>query len=77
MVRTDEQGLCHWDRIFLWCTTQSTYGTLPMPSEYIPSPNLHAVEPPKDHEENVATLIETIACIVHSLEHTLMSPLAL
>jgi hypothetical protein len=70
MVRTDERDLCHWDRMFPRCTTQSTYGTLPMPSEYIPGPNLHAAEPPKDHEENVATLIETIARIAHSLEHT-------
>jgi hypothetical protein len=71
MVHTKEGGQHQWKMMFPRCTTQSTHAsrTLPPPSEHVAGPNLHAAEPPKDHEENVATLIETVARIAHSLEH--------
>jgi hypothetical protein len=70
MVHTKEGGRCHWKTMFPRCTTQSTHAsrTLPPPSEHVAGPNLHAAEPPKDHEENVATLIETVARIAYSLQ---------
>jgi hypothetical protein len=71
MVHTKEGGRYHWKKMFPRCTTPSAHAsrTLPPPSEHVAGPNFHAAEPPMDHEENVATLIETVARIAHSLQY--------
>jgi hypothetical protein len=66
MVIFDQSNAYRWMYMFLWCEDLETYETLP--SEYVACPNFHAREVPKLHEERVATLIETIARIAHSVD---------
>jgi hypothetical protein len=66
MVIWDQSNAYRWMYMFPRCEDLETYETLP--SEYVACPNFHAGEVPKLHEERVATLIETIARIAHSVD---------
>ncbi|KAG1847034.1 hypothetical protein F4604DRAFT_1936071 [Suillus subluteus] len=60
-----------WMKMFPRCADQDDFVILPPESAYIDAPNFHASRAPKDHEEDVATLFETIARIAHSFHPTI------
>ncbi|KAG1758080.1 hypothetical protein EDD22DRAFT_957219 [Suillus occidentalis] len=59
-----------WKKMFPRCDNQNDFELLP--PEYIDAPNFHASRAPKDHEEDVATLFETIARIAHAFHPTIL-----
>jgi hypothetical protein len=54
-----------WKKMFLRCTNQVEFITLPPESAYIDAPDFHANKVPLEHEEGVATLFETITRIAY------------
>ena len=66
VIFNDQSNAYRWMYMFPRCEDLETYETLP--SEYVACPDFHAGEVPKLHEERVATLIETIARIAHSVD---------
>jgi hypothetical protein len=61
-----ERRKYHWKKMFPRCIDDEQYETLPL--EYVDAPDFHAPRSAANHEENIATLFETIACIAHSLQ---------